>query len=86
MTTTSSETPSASLELGISSNETSLDEKKLVAWVNEAFTKMKNARSKSERAWYLNLAFYFGQQNVVFKDNRNVSQNFTLYTPPAPGS
>ena len=73
--TTSSET------LGLSNK----DAKKLISWANEQFTKMKSARWKEERQWYLNLAFYFGQQNVAFKGgNSNISRDFKLYTPPAP--
>lgn len=73
--TTSSET------LGLSKK----DADKLVSWANEQFTLMKNARWKQERQWYLNLAFYFGQQNVAFRGgNDSVSRDFKLYTPPAP--
>ena len=73
--TTSSET------LGLSKK----DAEKLVSWATEQFTMMKNARWKQERQWYLNLAFYFGQQNVAFRGgNDSVSRDFKLYTPPAP--
>lgn len=73
--TTSSET------LGLSK----ADADKLISWANEQFTAMKNARWKQERQWYLNLAFYFGQQNVAFRGgNEGISRDFKLYTPPAP--
>lgn len=73
--TTSSET------LGLSKK----DEKKLVAWANEQYQQMKSARWRQERQWYLNLAFFFGQQNVVFKGGQDtISRDFKLYVPPAP--
>lgn len=90
MTTMNSETSSASSDLTPASAETATelsakDEKRLIAWANEQFTKMKNARVKTEKQWYLNMAFYFGQQNVAFKGGHVSSRNsFQLYTPPAP--
>lgn len=90
MTIQNSETPSASSELTADStpsvtNLSPKDEKKLIAWANEQFVKMKNARLKTEKQWYINLAFYFGQQNVTFKGGQAGSRNsFQLYTPPAP--
>lgn len=87
MTTTNSETSSENLELPPNSQSglSDKDEKKLIAWANEQFTKMKNARIKTEKQWYLNMAFYFGQQNVAFKGGQSGSRNmYQLYTPPAP--
>lgn len=61
------------------------DENKLISWAHERFQAMKNARWRAERQWYLNMAFYFGQQNVAFKGgNAEISRDFRLYTPPAP--
>jgi hypothetical protein len=63
------------------------DAKKLISWANEQFVKMKNARSTTERQWYLNLAFYFGKQNVQFMgagSSNTMDRSFKLYTPPAP--
>lgn len=60
-------------------------QKRIVSWVNEQFTKAKEARWKSERQWYLNLAFYFGQQNVQFKGGAgSLDRSMQLVTPPAP--
>lgn len=60
-------------------------EKKIVAWVNEQFTHAKQDRWRAERQWYLNLSFYFGQQNVSFKGNASsLDRSMQLYTPPAP--
>lgn len=91
-TTPSSETFSASSELSPQENSqtqglSDRDAKKLIAWANEKFMRMKTDRWKTERQWYLNLAFYFGQQNVQFKGgNKSIdtNRNFQLYTPPAP--
>lgn len=60
------------------------DYKKLIAYVNEQFTKSKQARAKSERQWYLNLAMYFGKQNVLAQDTPGTNRQFRLWTPPAP--
>lgn len=60
-------------------------QRRIVAWVNEQFTQAREARWKSERQWYLNLAFYFGQQNVMFKGSTSAqNRSMQLYTPPAP--
>lgn len=57
----------------------------IIAWANRSFVACKNARQKTERQWYLNLAMYFGQQNVAFKGGKpGISRDFQLYTPPAP--
>ena len=59
--------------------------KKIVAWANEQYTMAKEARWKSERQWYLNLSFYFGQQNVMFKGTgTGTDRSMKLYVPPAP--
>lgn len=62
------------------------DAQKIISWVNEQFVKMKNARVSTERQWYLNLAFYFGKQNVQFLTGSSsaAGQSLKLYTPPAP--
>lgn len=61
------------------------DQKRLVSWVLTEYERAKNDRWKTERQWYLNLAFYFGKQNVLFKGGREaVGKGFELYTPPAP--
>lgn len=60
------------------------DKQKLISWANEQYQQMKTARWRQERQWYLNLAFFFGQQNVAFKGGDNISRDFKLYVPPAP--
>ncbi len=47
------------------------------------FNKCKNERISQERQWYLNLAFYRGNQFVQFK-GQGANTPFDLYTPPAP--
>ncbi|HEY9658389.1 MAG TPA: hypothetical protein V6C65_08050 [Allocoleopsis sp.] len=60
-------------------------DKRIVSWANEQYTKARTARWKSERQWYLNLSFYFGQQNVAFRGGNQPGNNaLKLYTPPAP--
>lgn len=59
-------------------------ERKLVVYVNDQFEKAKSERMRAERQWYLNLAFYFGKQNIVVTDTPGVSRTFRLTTPPVP--
>lgn len=57
---------------------------KLISYVNSEFQKTKNDRWKAERQWYLNLAMYFGKQNIQTQDMPGTTRQFRLYTPPAP--
>jgi hypothetical protein len=71
----------------LSQNSVSLQskqEKKLVDFVKQEFAKAKNDRWKEESQWYLNLAFYFGKQNIQTQHLAGSSRQFRLYTPPAP--
>jgi hypothetical protein len=56
---------------------------RLVAVAMEWFHRCQEQRSRQERQWYLNYAFYTGQQYVQF---RSIAQNgdFDLQTPKAP--
>lgn len=54
----------------------------LVAWTMERFTAMRNARVRLERKWYMNLAFYHGQQNVQWVAVQG--QTSKLNIPSAP--
>ncbi len=68
-----------------SDREKKEQDRRIVAWVNEQFTHAKEARWRAERQWYLNLSFYFGQQNVQFKGSgSSLDRSMQLYTPPAP--
>jgi hypothetical protein len=66
------------------SNDKELRE--IVSWVKENFLNIKMARAQIERQWYLNLCFYYGKQNVVFRQLPNfvVGTSGSLYVPPAP--
>jgi hypothetical protein len=50
--------------------------------VNENYQRMKGARSQMERQWYLNMAFYYGKQNVIPQAVKGVGNR--LIVPPAP--
>lgn len=54
----------------------------LASLVNTLYNKMKTARSQFERQWYMNMAFYFGKQNVVPQNIRGIGNR--LIVPPAP--
>jgi hypothetical protein len=55
----------------------------IVAWLEGEFRKAKDARTKDEKQWFVNLAFYFGKQNIAIMTAPGTA-NFKLYTPPAP--
>lgn len=79
----SSNTDNRSLEL--SSTVTSQkDEAKLVQWVQGQYKRMKDARGPVERQWYLNMAFFYGRQNVQWISSATSVSGYKLYTPPAP--
>jgi len=61
-------------------------QKNVVSWAKSQFERCKQARSSTEKQWYLNLAFYFGKQNVVPRQSQSIITSTTsnLYTPPAP--
>jgi len=54
-------------------------QKKIVAWVSEKYSNMKSARSRQEMVWYVNMAFYAGNQYVEL-----VPRLSRLITPKAP--
>lgn len=76
-------TPSLSLASPLPSLSKA-ETKKLVDFALEKFTLAKNDRWKAERQWYMNLAFYFGRQNITTTDAPGTTRQFRLYTPPAP--
>jgi len=59
---------------------------KIVSWVQEQYTQIRNYRSYVERQWYLNLSFYFGKQNVAIlkPQSTGIGISTRLYVPPAP--
>lgn len=56
----------------------------MLAFVTGNYTKIKNARRATERQWMINLAFYFGKQNVQLENTTASASGFRLYTPKAP--
>lgn len=71
----------------VSTPELTRDPKKdaaLVAWLDGEFKKAKDARARDERQWFINLAFYFGKQNIQIIQTPGSVQNYKLFTPPAP--
>lgn len=56
---------------------------RLAAIGMEWFNKCQNERVRQERQWYLNLAFFSGNQHVQFRQP-NINGPFDLYTPKAP--
>lgn len=63
---------------------TDKEARRLVVWANDQFKTAKSNRWKAEKQWYLNLAFYFGQQNVQAQNAPGTARQFRMYTPPAP--
>ena len=59
-------------------------EQAIVAWVNEQYSKVKDARAVTERQWYLNWSFFYGKQNVQWVTTAASASGYRLYTPPAP--
>lgn len=61
---------------------------KIVSWAKNQFRAIRNARTVTERQWYLNLAFFFGKQHVaILKPQSNgIGNGITtkLFIPPAP--
>lgn len=55
---------------------------KLANYVNTEFDRMKMARARQERQWYLNMAFYDGRQNVIVQQVQGAGNR--LVVPPAP--
>lgn len=63
-----------------------VDSRKVIDWALTNFQSIKRARTYTERQWYLNLCFYYGKQNVVFRPNNILmgGASSSLYTPPMP--
>jgi len=65
--------------------QTDLDtQKRLISWANQTYTVLKQNRSRIERIWYINLAFYRGRQNIAMINTPIGVNGFRLLTPPAP--
>src|SRR5882757_72084 len=75
------------IQANYSVNEIIGDKKKyaqLLQWVQSQYSSAKNARSRIERQWYMNLAFYRGRQNISFVSTTAATNGFRLLVPPAP--
>lgn len=79
--------PNADTEFNPESEKAATEmQKNVVSWAKHHYERCKQARSSTEKQWYLNLAFYFGKQNVVPRQSQSIITSTTsnLYTPPAP--
>lgn len=62
-------------------------ENRIIEWTKSAHLQCRTKRQQMERQWYLNLAFYFGKQNVQAVPVSGANGSATgvrLYSPPAP--
>jgi len=56
-----------------------------VTWAKEQYVNIRNARTTTERQWYLNLAFFLGKQNVALvRPTVGPITTTRLWVPPAP--
>lgn len=60
------------------------EDKALIAWVEDQFKKCKQARIETENQWYMNLAFYFGNQYIKKIGLTNLTGSAQFLTPKAP--
>lgn len=61
-----------------------VDQQKLLSWCQQEYKRCKDTRSSVENQWYLNMAFYFGKQNVRQVRTPTSSTGYALQVPPAP--
>lgn len=56
-----------------------------VRWAKDQYVTIRNARTSTERQWYLNLAFFLGKQNVALvRPTVGPVTTTRLWVPPAP--
>jgi hypothetical protein len=61
------------------------DDADTLSWIMRQYRRCKSQRVYVERQWYVNLAFYFGKQNIkVIAANGAASNGFLLTVPKAP--
>lgn len=56
----------------------------LLQWGNEVYATARQDRLRTEAQWYVNLAFYFGQQNIAKLTNKSALAGYSFSTPKAP--
>lgn len=88
MTVTTTSSPPSAPAYPASSNGANplgLDrQEKILSLINQWYNDCKQRRNNAERQWYVNLAFYFGKQNVRLLSVPGTTNGFRLYTPKAP--
>lgn len=57
---------------------------RLLAWATGEYAKCKRTRQTVERQWYVNLAFYFGKQNIQLLNSAASTTGYQLHVPKAP--
>lgn len=60
---------------------------KYLAWIMTRYDACKSSRAREERKWYINLAFFFGQQNAItmpIQQGGGAGVGTRLFVPPAP--
>lgn len=60
----------------------SKESQELALFVNKRYAQMKTDRTQFERQWYINMAFFYGRQNVIYKNI--AGSGGRLIVPPAP--
>lgn len=77
-------TADAALDLG-STKAAIKQHDAMVSWAKSQYKAIRNARVPIERQWYINLAFFFGKQNVaILRPDAGTGASTKLWTPPAP--
>lgn len=59
-------------------------DKAILAWCESMYAKLREERAPLERQWYVNMAFYFGRQNIVPVRTHGSRAGFQLVVPKAP--
>ena len=65
-------------------NRTTDQDKQLIIWAEQNYTRMKNERIPLDRQMYVNLAFYSGRQNIAVVRSAASVTGFAFITPKAP--
>lgn len=60
------------------------EDAEVLAWGMRQYQRCRSQRVLVEREWYINLAFYFGKQNVQLTTSNASTNGFQLIVPKAP--